>query len=174
MIYEINKELDLIQERLLSLMTMEIEIDENELNSIHQELIHMFQTYPKDMIMAIKNQEALVKARKEEIARLKEKNDVSEKVIENFKNTMLRMMEITGQGKIETDIATVSLRKNENMFKVNIINEESIPEEYIKYKKEFDKKTMLNLYKVALKEDGEVLSIPGVEFEKTAPSITIK
>jgi len=69
---------------------------------------------------------------KDKISDLKAKLDTRKNAVEKIKKYILTFMQETGQSKISNGILTVSIRKNP--AKVDVINEEAIPEKYLSTK----------------------------------------
>lgn len=98
----------------------------------------------------IKNQEADSKGIAEEIKRLRTRKQAIDNSIKNMKLSLQNAMIEIGKTKFKTDLFSFNIQKDP--VKVEIVNEELIPDQFKKIKIEFDKK--------AIKETG---NIPGVE-----------
>lgn len=108
----------------------------------------------------IRETEARIEAKKQEEKRLYDLRKSEENKIARLKELIKDSMNILGEKKIETNIGYFSIRKNP--LKVNIIDEEKIPKEFIEVKtvETVNKKELLNKFK----ETGEL--IDGVSFEQ--------
>lgn len=87
-------------------------------------------------VYAIKNYKAEADALAEEIKRLQEKKKVCENAITRMKGALTEAMDVFNMPKIQAGLFKVSLTTSKA---VNIINEDSVPEQYKKIKYEVSK-----------------------------------
>lgn len=85
----------------------------------------------------IKNQEADSKGIAEEIKRLQTRKQAIDNSIKNMKLSLQNAMIEIGKTKFKTDLFSFNIQKNP--VKVEIVNEELIPDQFKKIKIEFDK-----------------------------------
>lgn len=85
----------------------------------------------------IKNQEADSKGIAEEIKRLQARKQAIDNSIKNMKLSLQNTMIEIGKTKFKTDLFSFNIQKNP--VKVEIVNEELIPDQFKKIKIEFDK-----------------------------------
>lgn len=85
----------------------------------------------------IKNQEADSKGIAEEIKRLQARKQAIDNSIKNMKLSLQNAMIEIGKTKFKTDLFSFNIQKNP--VKVEIVNEELIPDQFKKIKIEFDK-----------------------------------
>lgn len=85
----------------------------------------------------IKNQEADSKGIAEEIKRLQARKQAIDNSIKNMKLSLQNAMIEIGKTKFKTDLFSFNIQKNP--AKVEIVNEELIPDQFKKIKIEFDK-----------------------------------
>ena len=96
---------------------------------------------------------------------LKARRDRFERRDEAFRRLMLQMLQAANLRKIELPEATISIRNGSP--KVIVIDEEAIPETFIRIKREPDKARI----KVALQDGG---SVPGAALSNQEDYITIR
>ena len=174
--YEINKKWNDINDKINILQTLnlneDIELSEEYKRELENELKFFAQNTPIEIIKNIKNKEGEISARKEEIKRLQELNKNAENVINFNRQILTDYMIQTNTPNIQTTIGTITLK--DGMYKVEILNENEVPEEYLRYKTEVNKSELQKVFKNAMQEDGELLQIPGVKYVKGEKTISIK
>ena len=121
----------------------------------------------------IKNRQASIKARNEEIARLQALNDSDNKAIERMKEIVELAMKATGNPKIKTSMFTFWVQKNPESVVVDEAYIENIPEEFLVYPEPKINKAAI---KEALKGDDEALKerLEGIAHIKQTESIRLK
>lgn len=102
----------------------------------------------------IRNEESRSDALNEEIKRLKQRKQAIDNNVKRMKESLQNCMLDIGKTKFKTDLFSFGIQKNP--ARVEITDEELIPDEYKKYKVEYDKK--------AIKEAKEV---PGAEIKQS-------
>lgn len=85
-----------------------------------------YETKVENYIKVMKNLEADVEARKNEIKRLTELNKADEKKKEHLKNTLSASMSLTGHERVDTPLFKVSFRKSQAVE----VDEAVLPEAY--------------------------------------------
>ncbi|NHL37606.1 siphovirus Gp157 family protein [Clostridium botulinum] len=130
------------------------EVLEESLNQIHEEMDIKLENVAK----VIKSIEVDAKGLKEEEKRLADRRKSLENRIVNLKEYAENSMRATGITKIKGKVFTLGIQKNTP--RVEITEEESIPEEYFEIEKKLVKKDIL----AALKEGKEV---PGAAIKQT-------
>ncbi|APH23593.1 hypothetical protein CF088_05430 [Clostridium botulinum] len=130
------------------------EVLEESLNQIHEEMDIKLENVAK----VIKSIEVDAKGLKEEEKRLADRRKSLENRIVNLKEYAENSMRATGITKIKGKVFTLGIQKNTH--RVEITEEESIPEEYFEIEKKLVKKDIL----AALKEGKEV---PGAAIKQT-------
>lgn len=136
------------------------ETDKEYAEAVKKVLLEDMGTNAEEIYKYIKETEARVEAKKQEEKRLYELRKAEENKIERLKELIKESMNILGEKKIETNLGYFSIRKNP--LKVNVLDEEKIPKEFIDVKtvESVNKKELLNRFK----ETGEL--IDGVSFEQ--------
>lgn len=111
----------------------------------------------ENIIKLVKNKEAVVSSRKEEIKRLQELNKRDEKEIADLKRYTKECIERVGKKRVETVLGNLTVRKAQPVVKV--LDATKLPADYL------IQKTTINADKVKIKEHfketGEILD--GVE-----------
>lgn len=111
----------------------------------------------ENIIKLVKNKEAIVSSRKEEIKRLQELNKKDEKEIADLKQYTKECIERAGKKRVETVLGNLTVRKAQPVVKV--IDATKLPADYL------IQKTTINADKIKIKEHfketGEILD--GVE-----------
>ncbi len=111
----------------------------------------------ENIIKLVKNKEAIVSSRKEEIKRLQELNKKDEKEIADLKQYTKECIERAGKKRVETVLENLTVRKAQPVVKV--LDATKLPADYL------IQKTTINADKVKIKEHfketGEILD--GVE-----------
>ena len=111
----------------------------------------------ENIIKLVKNKEAIVSSRKEEIKRLQELNKKDEKEIADLKRYTKECIERAGKKRVETVLGNLTVRKAQPVVKV--LDATKLPADYL------IQKTTINADKVKIKEHfketGEILD--GVE-----------
>lgn len=133
-------------------------------NAIREELLEK-----TDGIIAVtKKVEALIEAIKQEENRLKENRKGYERKLESFKEYVKNCMTEMQIQKVETPLGEIKIAKNP--MSVEILDEEKIPQEFIKQKIEtsIDKKGLIEHFK----STGEL--VDGVKFHDYYFSLRIK
>ena len=120
-----------------------------------------------NIIGFIRNTELTLDAVDIEIKRLQDMKKTTANKLEKFKNYVEQNMTQLGIEEINTTLGKMSFRKSPPS--VEIINEDLIPEEYIKVKTErsIDKKAILDTYK----ENGELVDGTRIVSDKVKLSI---
>lgn len=85
-----------------------------------------YETKVENYIKVMKNLEADVEARKNEIKRLTELNKADEKKKEHLKDTLSASMSLTGHERVDTPLFKVSFRKSQAVE----VDEAVLPEAY--------------------------------------------
>jgi len=86
------------------------------------------------------------KAYDDEIARMTERKRISQNKVTHLKKYLLDNMSATGTDKISIDTVTISLRSSPPS--VEIEDEELIPDDCLRWKREVDKKYIMDDYKL--------------------------
>jgi len=105
-------------------------------------------------------------SRKGEIKKLQEEKKVLEKNLEEIKHVLLDKMQSHDIKTIRANNATVSVRSGREC--VDIVDAAQIPEEYIRVKKEVDKRAIMKFYT----ETGII--VPGVKIKQGKNTVSIK
>lgn len=136
------------------------ETDKDYLESVKKVLTEDMVQNAEAIYKYIKETETRIEAKKNEEKRLYDLRKAEENKIIRLKELIKESMNILGEKKIETNLGYFSIRKNP--LKVNILDEEKIPKEFIEVKtvESVNKKELLNRFK----ETGEL--IDGVSFEQ--------
>lgn len=114
-----------------------------------------YETKVENYIKVMKNLEADVEARKNEIKRLTELNKADEKKKEHLKDTLSASMSLTGHERVDTPLFKVSFRKSQAVE----VDEAVLPEAYKVATWKADKKRL----KEDLKNGLEILGAELVE-----------
>lgn len=114
-----------------------------------------YETKVENYIKVMKNLEADVEARKNEIKRLMELNKADEKKKEHLKDTLSASMSLTGHERVDTPLFKVSFRKSQAVE----VDEAVLPEAYKVATWKADKKRL----KEDLKNGLEILGAELVE-----------
>lgn len=134
-----------------------LELDEetklDTLDSIDWEI--EYETKVENYIKVMKNLEADVEARKNEIKRLMELNKADEKKKEHLKDTLSASMSLTGHERVDTSLFKVSFRKSQAVE----VDEAVLPEYYKVATWKADKKRL----KEDLKKGLEIIGASLVE-----------
>lgn len=134
-----------------------LELDEetklDTLDSIDWEI--EYETKVENYIKVMKNLEADVEARKNEIKRLMELNKADEKKKEYLKDTLSASMSLTGHERVDTPLFKVSFRKSQAVE----VDEAVLPEDYKVATWKADKKRL----KEDLKKGLEIIGASLVE-----------
>lgn len=134
-----------------------LELDEetklDTLDSIDWEI--EYETKVENYIKVMKNLEADVEARKNEIKRLMELNKADEKKKEHLKDTLSASMSLTGHERVDTPLFKVSFRKSQAVE----VDEAVLPEYYKVATWKADKKRL----KEDLKKGLEIIGVSLVE-----------
>lgn len=144
------------------------EITEEQYNEIGLELVQLLQSKSSNIIGYIQNNELMVESIKKEEERLKNIRKEIENKTKRFKSYVKENMDKLELTKIDTELGTLSIRKNP--ISVEIVNEELIPNEYKKVKQEIviDKKAIADNFKA----NGEL--VEGVNIVSNKTSLVIK
>lgn len=144
------------------------EYTEQEYNQLMSRVCEDLQNKSTNIIAIIRNNEILANSIKIEEKRLKENREKIENSLDKLKNYVKENMEKLTIEKIETEIGTLSIRKNP--LSVEIENETEIPEEFKKIKTEIavDKTAIKNHFK----ETGEI--VKGTRIINNKTSLVIK
>lgn len=140
------------------------EYTEQEYNQLMSRVCEDLQNKSTNIIAIIRNNEILANSIKMEEKRLKENREKIENSLDKLKNYVKENMEKLTIEKIETEIGTLSIRKNP--LSVEIENETEIPEEFKKIKTEIavDKTAIKNHFK----ETGEIVKGTRIINNKTS------
>lgn len=143
------------------------EISEVEYNQLGEELALELQNKSSNIIGFIRNSESYIEASKAEEKRLAERRKSIENRMDKFKEYVKQNMEKLNLEKVDTEIGTLSLRKNP--ISVEIIDEDKIPAEFktIVQTVKTDKKAIAD----AFKSTGEL--IEGVKINTENKSLRI-
>lgn len=114
-----------------------------------------YETKVENYIKVMKNLEADVEARKNEIKRLMELNKADEKKKEHLKDTLSASMSLTGHERVDTPLFKVSFRKSQAVE----VDEAVLPEDYKVATWKVDKKRL----KEDLKKGLEIIGASLVE-----------
>lgn len=112
----------------------------------------------ENMAKLVKNLEGNITALKDEEQRLARKRISLENQIKNIKQYLEYQLTVMQIDKVKTPLFTIAMQDNPQS--VHIMNDDLIPEEFVKYTKSISKKDLL----VALKEGME---IEGAEIKQT-------
>ena len=139
-----------------------IEVDDSEgLKLALEQLDGEIETKVENSVKVIKSIEGDILALKEEEKRLAGRRKALENKVSSMKEYIEHNLNFIDDKKVKTTLFTVAMQNNKKS--VNILNEEVIPEEYIKTV------TTTNIDKVALYEamEKQGLEIDGVELVQT-------
>ena len=114
-----------------------------------------YETKVENYIKVMKNLEADIEARKNEIKRLMELNKADEKKKEHLKDTLSASMSLTGHERVDTPLFKVSFRKSQAVE----VDEAVLPEDYKVATWKVDKKRL----KEDLKKGLEIIGASLVE-----------
>lgn len=144
------------------------EYTEQEYNKLMSRVCEDLQNKSTNIIAIIRNNEILANSIKMEERRLKENREKIEKGLEKLKTYVKENMEKLTINRIETEIGTMSIRRNP--LSIEIEDETIIPEEFKKIKTEItiDKTSIKNYFK----ETGEI--IEGTRIVNNKTSLVIK
>lgn len=153
-LYELTNDLKDIEEAL------EVEVLEQSqecIKGLIDILEKQIEGKAENIIKLVKNKEAIVSSRKEEIKRLQELNKKDEKGIADIKKYAKECMERAGKKRVETVLGNLTVRKAQPVVKV--LDATKLSADYL------IQKTTINADKVKIKEHfketGEILD--GVE-----------
>jgi hypothetical protein len=153
-LYELTNDLKDIEKAL------EVEVLEQSqecIKGLIDILEKQIQNKGENIIKLVKNKEAIVSSRKEEIKRLQELNKKDEKEIADLKRYTKECIERAGKKRVETVLGNLTVRKAQPVVKV--LDATKLPADYL------IQKTTINADKVKIKEHfketGEILD--GVE-----------
>ena len=153
-LYELTNDLKDIEKAL------EVEVLEQSqecIKGLIDILEKQIQNKGENIIKLVKNKEAIVSSRKEEIKRLQELNKKDEKEIADLKRYTKECIERAGKKRVETVLGNLTVRKAQPVVKV--LDATKLPADYLV------QKTTINADKVKIKEHfketGEILD--GVE-----------
>lgn len=142
------------------------ELTEEEYCQLGEQLSLELQKKSSSIIGYIENEESLINAIDSQIKRLQELKKTKQNNINRFKEYVIKNMEQLDILKIETELGTLSL--NKCPISVEIIDENLIPDEYFKIKKEPNKTAI----KERFNETGEI--IDGVKIINDKKTLKIK
>ena len=153
-LYELTNDLKDIEE---ALETEVMEQSEEYIKGLMEVIEKQIQNKGENIIKLVKNKEAIVTSRKEEIKRLQELNKKDEKEIADLKQYTKECIERAGKKRVETVLGNLTVRKAQPVVKV--LDATKLPADYL------IQKTTINADKVKIKEHfketGEILD--GVE-----------
>lgn len=144
------------------------ELTQEEYEAMGKELALELKNKSSNIIGYIQNNDVIIEGLKKEEERLKGIRRALETKQERFKFYVKQNMERLNLNKIDTDLGTISIRKNP--ISVEIVNEDLIPSKYKKIKQEIvvDKKAIADNFK----ENGEI--VEGVKIIDNKTSLNIK
>lgn len=153
-LYEMTEDMKQLDE-ILTIGTDEK--TEGYIKSLVSALENEIENKAENIIKVVKNKEAIVSSRKEEIKRLQELNKRDEKEIADLKRYTKECIERAGKKRVETVLGNLTVRKAQPVVKV--LDATKLPADYL------IEKTTINADKVKIKEHfketGEILD--GVE-----------
>lgn len=153
-LYEMTEDMKQLDE-ILTIGTDEK--TEGYIKSLVSALENEIENKAENIIKVVKNKEAIVSSRKEEIKRLQELNKRDEKEIADLKQYTKECIERAGKKRVETVLGNLTVRKAQPVVKV--IDATKLPADYL------IQKTTINADKLKIKkhfnETGEILD--GVE-----------
>lgn len=153
-LYELTNDLKDIEEVLEAEV---IEQSEEYIKGLMEVIERQIEGKAENIIKLVKNKEAIVSSRKEEIKRLQELNKKDEKQIADLKQYTKECIERAGKKRVETVLGNLTVRKAQPVVKV--LDATKLPADYL------IQKTTINADKVKIKEHfketGEILD--GVE-----------
>lgn len=153
-LYEMTEDMKQLDE-ILTIGTDEK--TEGYIKSLVSALENEIENKAENIIKVVKNKEAIVSSRKEEIKRLQELNKRDEKEIADLKRYTKECIERAGKKRVETVLGNLTVRKAQPVVKV--IDATKLPADYL------IQKTTINADKLKIKkhfnETGEILD--GVE-----------
>ena len=153
-LYEMTEDMKQLDE-ILTIGTDEK--TEEYIKSLVSALENEIENKAENIIKVVKNKEAIVSSRKEEIKRLQELNKKDEKEIADLKRYTKECIERAGKKRVETVLGNLTVRKAQPVVKV--LDATKLPADYL------IQKTTINADKVKIKEHfketGEILD--GVE-----------
>jgi len=121
------------------------ELTEEELTTALDTIKEQFDVKACNLAKVILSIQSEAKAYDDEIARMAERKRIAQNKVAHLKRYLLNNMSATGTDKISIDTVTISLRSSPPS--VEIEDEEQIPENYWRIKREVDKKTIMEDYK---------------------------
>ena len=153
-IYEIGQELQTLNELYFEAIDEETGEIKNAdiLEEFEKELQIQLATKGAGIIRAYRNTEALINGTKTEIERLTKAKKVLENRNKQFKDWVLRNMEIMGVKKIETELGTMSIRKGSGA--IEIYDEKLLDEKF--FVENIEKKVSKVLITEAINKGKEV------------------
>lgn len=157
MLYEITNKYQLFMEKLDDHVDMDEELKQDMIQAMEGELEHGIEELAK----AIRNEEALKNALREEEKRLAEKRHLVEKRIETVKGTIHEALRVFGVQKVKAGLFSVWTQKNP--ASVEIKDVALVPDEFIKYEPKVDKKELGK----AIKEAPEKFAELGIELKQS-------
>lgn len=153
-LYEMTEDMKQLDE-ILTIGTDEK--TEGYIKSLVSALENEIENKAENIIKVVKNKEAIVSSRKEEIKRLQELNKKDEKEIADLKQYTKECIERAGKKRVETVLGNLTVRKAQPVVKV--LDATKLPADYL------IQKTTINADKLKIKkhfnETGEILD--GVE-----------
>lgn len=163
---------------LLRLMDMlddpEQEVDEEAFLDTWEGMEGEFNDKVESWLKVIRNKEADIKARKELADELTKKNKRDENTIKRMKDTLLRVMQLTGTKKAGTEILSASVRANGGSLP--ILYADGIKEDPLQLPKEYV--LGVTTYKPNTEKIREALDagvqIPGVAYGERGEYLAIK
>lgn len=146
-LYEIAENFRNLQE-LLEDETIPAEVIEAALNEVQG----TFEEKAENIVSFIKSLEGEVAAYREEEKRLAANRRTIENKVESMKNYLFSNMQVMGCKNIKTPLFKISVKKNP--ASVMIDNLEAIPEDYLVFKMEADKKKLAEVLKAGETVEG--------------------
>lgn len=164
--------------RMVELMDLiddpESEVDEQALIDSWEAVEGEFNVKVESWLKVIRNKEADIKSRKELADELTKKNKRDENTIKRMKDTLLRVMQLTGTKKAGTEILSASVRANGGSLP--ILYADGIKEDPLQLPKEYV--LGVTTYKPNTEKIREALDagiqIPGVAYGERGEYLAIK
>jgi len=143
------------------------ELTQEEYEEMGKELALELKNKSSNIIGYIQNNDLMIEGLKKEEERLKGIRKALETKQERFKSYVKQNMERLELNKIDTELGTISIRKNP--ISVEIIDETKIPNEFKKIKQEIviDKKAIADNFKA----NGEIVEGVNIITDKTSLNI---
>ena len=115
----------------------------------------------KNLESEISELEAVIESLNEEIKRIKTKKSALENNIKSMKERLKTAMELTGKTKIKTKLFSFSVGRTTPSVVLDCDNPDEFPDEFIRTKKEINKKALLDAMKAS--ELNDILGLAHLE-----------